>query len=608
MACITVTGVSITGVLIKSVPAHDPSRTAFRPGVMALLLAATASLTAALVAQPAGADPTQTTVATEPGRSAYGEKVAITATVFGGAPRGKVTLKDGKKTLARKKLKTGTAQGAIVGGYYHTCALDNGRGVQCWGYNAEGQVGAGSTTNYFAPTRVVGLSRDVEDIAAGDYHTCAVTGTGAAKCWGYNSEGQLGDGTTTRRLTPAAVSGLSSGVKAVTAGAYHTCALKTNGTVVCWGLNNQGQLGDGTTTSRMTPVPVYGLAGKVAAISAGYFHTCALLENGAARCWGWNTGGQLGNNSATTSHVPVPVSGLANTVATLVAGFYHTCAILKSGAVRCWGFNSNGQLGNNSTTTSYVPVPVSGLASGVTGIDLGQAHTCARTSAGAVRCWGDNASGQLGNGTLVDRHTPGAVSGLTGGVAAIATGYIHGCVLLDTGAARCWGYNGVGGLGDGTLTNRLTPVGVSGFGTGAALVPGIAVYKTKDLAAGRHKLSASYGGDAYNGSSTSPKTGHRVVRGKTKTTAKVTPKRPAAGADARLDVAVKAKKPSGGKPGGKVVVKDGKKTLGTFKVTKGKAGIRLTGLTAGKHTYKASYRGTKNWKKSAGRKTVKVRN
>jgi hypothetical protein len=201
---------------------------------------------------------------------------------------------------------------------------------------------------------VSGLTNAVA-IAAGGAYTCALLSDGTARCWGYNSDGQLGDGTTTQRLTPVAVSGLTNAV-AIATGSYHTCALLSDGSARCWGGNNNGQLGDGTTTKRLTPVTVIGLTNTVA-IAGGDFHTCVLRSNGTARCWGHNTFGQLGDGTTTQRTTPVTVSGLTNAVA-VAGGHFYTCALLSNGGARCWGDNDNGQLGDGTTTERHTPVVV----------------------------------------------------------------------------------------------------------------------------------------------------------------------------------------------------------------------------------------------------------
>ncbi len=191
-----------------------------------------------------------------------------------------------------------------------------------------------------------------------------MTTGGGAFCWGWNSYGQLGDGTTTNRSTPVPVTGLSSGVVSLAAGSGHTCAVTTGGAARCWGWNSYGQLGDGTTTNRSTPVPVTGLPSGVASLAAGSGHTCAVTTGGAAKCWGWNSYGQLGDGTTTNRSTPVPVTGLPPEVASLAAGSGHTCAVTTGGTAKCWGYNFNGQLGDRTTTNRSTPVPVTGLPSG----------------------------------------------------------------------------------------------------------------------------------------------------------------------------------------------------------------------------------------------------
>jgi alpha-tubulin suppressor-like RCC1 family protein len=343
---------------------------------------------------------------------------------------------------------------AIAAGGYDTCALRNGT-VECWGWNLYGQLGDGTTTDSPTPVVVSNLS-GIAAVSAGFGPSCALLASGTVECWGDNADGELGNGSTTDATTPVTVTSLS-GVRAISAGLFHACALLSSGTASCWGDNAYGQLGDGTTTSSTTPVPVTNLSGVVA-VSAGDYHSCALLSNGTIACWGENSFGQLGNGTRTNSPTPVAVTNLTGAAAVSV-GLLHTCALLLNGTAECWGQNRHGELGNGTTSSfSSTPVAVSNL-SGVTGLSVGDAHTCALLSGGNVVCWGNNSYGQLGNGTTGISTLPVAVSSLSGAV-SISAGLLHTCALLADSSVECWGYNQLGELGDGTTTNSSTPVQV----------------------------------------------------------------------------------------------------------------------------------------------------
>nr|WP_257504851.1 biotin transporter BioY [Alcaligenes aquatilis] len=346
---------------------------------------------------------------------------------------------------------------SIDAGVSHTCAVTTTGAALCWGANAYSQLGDGTLTQRSAPVAVHGLGSGVASITVGRNHTCAVTTAGATLCWGSNDFGQLGDETTTLRSVPVAVRGLSSGVASITAGLNHTCARTTGGAALCWGRNSSGQLGDGTSTQRTTPVEVQGLNSGVASITAGLNHTCAVTTTGAALCWGLNSFGQLGDGTSTQRTTPVEVQGLNSGVASITAGANHTCAMTTAGAALCWGLNSFGQLGDGTSTQRTTPVEVQGLNSGVASITAGANHTCAMTTAGATLCWGLNDYGQLGDGTSTQRSAPVAVHGLGSGVASITAGANHTCAMTTAGATLCWGLNDYGQLGDGTTTIRLRP-------------------------------------------------------------------------------------------------------------------------------------------------------
>jgi alpha-tubulin suppressor-like RCC1 family protein len=362
--------------------------------------------------------------------------------------------------------------------------------VKCWGDNAFGELGDGTTTNSSTPVTVSGLTGATAIAAGGeppddaletDYeHTCALVAGGQVKCWGNNQIGQLGNGTTTSSSTPVTVSTLTgangvgltplTGATAIAAGGYHTCALVSGGKVECWGYNNYGQLGNGTRTDSHTPVTVSGVSGATE-ITAGYQHTCARVSGGFVKCWGYNMDGELGNGvdghplngngPGLFSSTPVTVARLAGATA-IVAGHDDTCALVSGGAARCWGLNSAGALGDGTTRYSNTPVPVTGL-SGATAIAAGWGFNCAVVAGGAARCWGDNAFGELGNGTATDSLTPVSVSGLSGATAITAgSGSFFACALVSGGPAKCWGNNFDGQLGDGTTDSSSIPVDVTG--------------------------------------------------------------------------------------------------------------------------------------------------
>lgn len=348
---------------------------------------------------------------------------------------------------------------AIAVGGFHTCALLEEGNVKCWGLNTSGQLGDGSTTDRSIPGEVTGLGDNIVSLAAGYYHTCALTSASGVKCWGNNASGQLGDGTQTFRSLPVDVSGLSSGVISITAGMYHTCALTAGGGAKCWGANGWGALGDGTNTMRLVPTDVSGLTSGVASLAAGYNHTCAVV-GGGAKCWGRNWYGQVGDGTTADCNTPVDVIDLATGVSSLAGGESHTCATLSGGGVKCWGANAFGQLGDGNYADSHTPVDVNSLTGIVVSLAAGRDHTCAAFPSGEARCWGANGYGQIGDGTTEVRSSPAGVYDLASGVAALEAGEYHTCADMESEGAKCWGSNIAGQLGDWTKTNRYKPVEV----------------------------------------------------------------------------------------------------------------------------------------------------
>lgn len=351
---------------------------------------------------------------------------------------------------------------AIAAGDIHTCALTSTGGVKCWGDNDYGQLGDGTNINRTTPVDVSGLTKGISAIVAGGSHTCVLTSSGGVKCWGDNSFGQLGDGTTINRSTPVDVIGLTKGVKSMVASAVNTCALTISGGVQCWGWKNTYAEGDDVMQNeRLTPKIINGLTSGVKAVVVGTAHTCILTLAGGVKCWGSNGEGQLGDGTRINRATPVDVSGLTSGVTAIAASGYQTCALTPNG-LQCWGINVFGTLGDSMVTNYATPVNVAGLKSSVNLIDMSGSHICVLTLGGGAKCWGDNRQGQLGDGTTTQQPAPVNVEGLESGIIDIATGSLHTCALTSDGKIKCWGFNITGQLGDGTTTQKSTPVDVSG--------------------------------------------------------------------------------------------------------------------------------------------------
>jgi len=347
-----------------------------------------------------------------------------------------------------------------------------------------------------SPVNVALLGANVAQITAGAEHTCALTRAGAAYCWGFNFFGQLGRGFNENGRVdsplPVQVDTFSSGVAQISAGGLHTCAVTTAGAAYCWGWAAYGQVGAGffgspdNSSLPTFPFPVQGLSSGVASISAGGRHTCAVTTAGAALCWGANEAGQLGDGTTTDQPGPVQVTGLTSGVVSISAGSQHSCALMQGGSVKCWGDNRHGELGIgrgglDGSNGSLVPLDVVGLPAPAAAIATGGSQsntggrTCVLTTAGAALCWGSNFLGGLGNGSETGLSdyiaAPTPVSFLSSGVAGIAAGLDSGCALMISGSVLCWGWNDYGTLGDGTFLTRLRPVPVlreSGAGSIAA--------------------------------------------------------------------------------------------------------------------------------------------
>lgn len=355
---------------------------------------------------------------------------------------------------------------SIVGltlGNAHAAVMRANSELLGWGKNASGQLNDGTTTSRSAPVSMLRVTK-VFDVAAGDGHTCMRTNS-AIQCWGANNYGQLGDGTTLSRVVPS-VPPITPGGP-LRSGLHHTCAVIDGGSVHCWGLNGDGQLGSASTfTTHAVPVAVVGLTGVVS-IGMGERHACAATAEGAVSCWGKNEFGQLGSGTtASRRSSPVTIPALSLRALGTGSSAFHSCGIAANGDVYCWGRGDAGQLGNGATTSTPIAVLVE-LPEDTLELALGKRHTCSRSET-HIYCWGDNQTGALGignTGTLLITTPVRLNTALDPGTTplAIAAGDDFTCALLSSGAVKCWGLNRSGQLGNRTTETQLGPVDVYGL-------------------------------------------------------------------------------------------------------------------------------------------------
>lgn len=413
---------------------------------------------------------------------------AGTVRCWGDNGRGQI----GDGTLANRltpvvaRLSSTETLGSVVsisGGGAHTCALLIGANVFCWGFNSNGQLGTGNNTSQAFATFVPGLT-GTKAISAGSQHTCALRFDATVKCWGDNAQGQLGDNSQLDRNAPVAVQAGVADVQGVSAGQFHTCLLRGTGIAVCWGQGTFGQIGEGNfIANRLTPqFPVSDLSGAFQ-IESGTSHSCAIRVDDSVRCWGRGNQGQIGDggvNDRNASELAILPGTIGARGITLERA--HACAGRAGGNVACWGVNFRGQLGLNDNVFSTHPSPGTVFAlNDALSVSAGRAHTCALRAAGLVSCWGSNVAGELGDGTTTDRQQPVAVLGLSGpslavsGGTAVSQGLDAGytCALIVNGTVQCWGDNAFGQLGNGSAgPPSLVPVTVNGLTDAIAISAG----------------------------------------------------------------------------------------------------------------------------------------
>ena len=347
---------------------------------------------------------------------------------------------------------------SIAAGVAHSCGVVTNGTVFCWGSNEFGRLGDGTTLSSSIPREVSGIST-AHQIASKWAHTCALLSEGTVRCWGANSDGQLGDGTRNDSQTPIVVKGVSNAIK-VAVGIAHSCALLKDGTVTCWGTHNYGVRGM-TSFNSPTPTAVAGIDSAID-ITAGRNHSCVLLNGGKVNCWGSNILRQLGNRRFRrgASNKPVDVDGVSNATA-ISAGFFHTCAVLADGTVTCWSASYvKDFFGIRLSNSPSAPAQVVGIPT-VKAFMSGGGHNCAIVSDGSALCWGANGAGQLGDTTETDKSLEPVRAKDINSLIDIAVGGAHTCAVLSDSTAWCWGNNSVGQLGDGKIAESSPPAPVS---------------------------------------------------------------------------------------------------------------------------------------------------
>ncbi len=352
---------------------------------------------------------------------------------------------DGQTAAGQLSITVPLVYQSVSAGFFYSCGVKEAGGAYCWGNNTNGQLGDGTFTARNVSAAVSG-GLTFQSLSAGQTFSCGVTTAGDAYCWGN---------ALTVSTVPVAVPGGLT-FQSVSPGVGFSCGVTTAGDAYCWGENTNGELGDGTTTAASN-VPVAVSGGLTfQSVSAGFGFSCGVTTAGDAYCWGSNAAGEGGNGTNTKSNVPVAVSG-GLTFQSVSTGSDHSCGVTTAGAAYCWGFNGSGLLGDGTTTAaSNVPVAVLG---GLTfqSVTAGGTHSCGVTTAGVPYCWGGNTNGELGDGTNTNSNVP---VGVTGGLTyqSVIAGDHHSCGLTTAGAAYCWGLNVFGSLGDGTNTDSNVPV------------------------------------------------------------------------------------------------------------------------------------------------------
>lgn len=370
-------------------------------------------------------------------------------------------------SMALQPLAHAGVATTIGTGSYHSCATISTGGAKCWGSGSFGQLGDGIKSNRSTPVTVQGLSKyTITSIAGGTYYTCALTSTGQVFCWGDNSVGQLGNGSYVSSSTPVAVLLQTGPAKAISVGNSHACLLDSFGNVYCWGQNRFNELNRQSTLSASN-YPVYAAGDSdIVAIAGTGMTTCIVDKNGGNKCFGLNSYGQFGiGTTAVTVGTPTYSTGLSTGIVATGSGINVSCTLSSVGVVSCFGRDPYGLLGfvDQGIRNYPSPVKIVGLRSDTKSIAVGGSHVCTTTLTGKAQCWGYNAYGQAGRGTITNASLPADVAPLSEFITQIVTGGNHTCALTSTGTVKCWGANSMGQLGTGTTNNSTVAVDVIGL-------------------------------------------------------------------------------------------------------------------------------------------------
>ncbi|HOW29171.1 MAG TPA: hypothetical protein PK685_00640 [archaeon] len=346
-------------------------------------------------------------------------------------------------------------------GWHHACVVLATGKVKCWGRNDNGQLGDGTIAQKKIPIEVLDINSGVA-ITAGDLHTCVVLSSGEIKCFGDNPYGQLGNQNTTDSNFPVTVLGINNAIK-VSGGCWHTCALLNTGEINCWGANTNGQLGNGTKTNSLIPVSVIDSNNDIITnfvdVKVGCTNSCALLNNGQIMCWGNNQYGKLGDGTTTDKNTATPVLNVENAMQISIGSEYGGCLREHNGTVKCWGRNNFGQIGDGTNTDQNTPTQVLQITDAID-IDSGNGHNCAVLSNNELKCWGQNSAGQLGDDTWVNKSVPTTTVNLIDSK-DVVLGDEFSCVKSIYGELRCFGSNGQGQLGLGNTTASKVPLDIN---------------------------------------------------------------------------------------------------------------------------------------------------